>query len=181
MTGRPLLAFAVLTVLAPGVAACSSGGEASPGASANTSSSSGTDVQLALAIARRFGQCGRDHGFPNFPDPEIYRGKLAYPNAPQETLDQERQVLAIPECKALLSDVPPLPDNRPAPSAADMQKLRDFARCLREHGIPDWPDPKSDGTFPIAGTPLLVQSKSGPFASAVEACRQFWDTGINPS
>ena len=38
-----------------------------------------------------------------------------------------------------------------------------------------------DGTFPIAGTPLLVQSKSGPFASAVEACRQFWDKGIDPS
>jgi hypothetical protein len=180
MTSRPLIALAVLTALAGGLAACSSGGRATPAASA---SSAGTNVeQQALAVGRRFGQCGRDHGFPNFPDPVIYRGKLGYPDAPQETRDQEQQVLAIPECKAILGETPPLPDNRPAPSAADLRKLRDFAKCVREHGIPEWPDPKSDGTFPILGTPIQAEAKTSQrFQSATEACRQYWDKGIDPS
>jgi hypothetical protein len=180
MTSRPLLTFATLSVLAGGLAGCSSGGQVTPAASAG---SAATNVQQqALAVGRRFGQCGRDHGFPDFPDPVIDRGKLGYPDAPQETRDQERQVLAIPECKAILGETPQLPDNRPAPSAADLRKLRDFAQCMREHGIPEWPDPKSDGTFPILGTPIQTEAKkSQRFLTATEACRQYWDKGIDPS
>jgi hypothetical protein len=63
-----------------------------------------------------------------------------------------------------------------------MQKLRDFAKCIREHGIPEWPDPKSDGTFPIAGTPIQAEGKSsGRLSTAVEACKQYWDEGIDVS
>jgi hypothetical protein len=184
MTSRHLLTVAALAVLAGGLAACSSGGPAAPSAApAAATRSAGTNLeQQALAVGRRFGQCGRDHGFPDFPDPVIDRGKLGYPNAPQETRDQERQVLAIPECKAILGETPQLPDNRPAPSAADLRKLRDFAHCMREHGIPEWPDPKSDGTFPILGTPIQTEAKkSQRFLTATEACRQYWDKGIDPS
>ena len=24
-----------------------------------------------------------------------------------------------------------------------------FSRCMRQHGLPDWPDPRTDGTFPL--------------------------------
>lgn len=135
MTRRSLRTLAVLAVLAAGPAACSSGGPASPAASAGGTS---TDVQKALDAGRRFAQCGRDHGLPDFPDPELYAGRIGYFHAPQEVKDQEEQVLDIPECKAILSEIPVLPDDHPPPSAADMRKLREFAKCIREHGVPDW-------------------------------------------
>ena len=182
MTRRSLRTLAVLTVLAVvtgGPAACSSGGPASPAASAGGTS---TDVQKALNAGRRFAQCGRDHGLPDFPDPELYAGRIGYFHAPQEVKDQEERVLDIPECKAILAEIPVLPDDRPTPGAADMQKLREFAKCIREHGVPDWPDPKSDGTFPIVGTPLQTEGKSsGRLSTAVEACEQYWDRGIDVS
>ncbi|GAA4264165.1 hypothetical protein [Dactylosporangium darangshiense] len=179
MTRRSLLTVAVFAVLAAGMAACSSGGTASPKASASGTS---TDVQKALDAGKRFAQCGRDHGLPNFPDPELYAGRIGYFHSPQDVKDQEDQVLKIPECRAILAEIPVLPDDRPPPSAADMQKLRDFAKCIREHGIPEWPDPKSDGTFPIAGTPIQAESKSsGRLSTAVEACKQYWDNGIDVS
>jgi hypothetical protein len=182
MTRRSLLTLAVLAVLAvlaAGPAACSSGGKASPAASASSTS---TDVQKALDAGRRFAQCGRDHGLPSFPDPELYAGRIGYFHASQEVKDQEEQVLKIPECKAILAEIPVLPDDRPPPGAADMQKLRDFAKCIREHGIPEWPDPKSDGTFPILGTPIQAEGKSSSrLSTAVEACTKYWNKGIDVS
>jgi hypothetical protein len=33
---------------------------------------------------------------------------------------------------------------RHVPEPAEMDKLRQFAQCLRDHGVPDWPDPEPD-------------------------------------
>jgi hypothetical protein len=176
MTSRLFVVFAVLAVLAGGLAACSSaGGKDSPGASPSASA----NAQRTLEIGRQFAQCARDHGYPNFPDPVIANGRLSFSNAPAQIKDESRAVERIPECKAILDQLPP-PDNyNPTPSAADMQKLRDFAKCVRDHGITGWPDPKADGTFPIVGTPLESEGKSERFLAAVDACKQYWDRGVS--
>jgi hypothetical protein len=181
VTRRPHLLVAVLTVLAAGTAACSSGGEASPGASA---SSSGADLQRqVLAIGRRFAQCARDHGYPTFPDMVIVDGKLGHLNPSPELREQEEKVEAIPECRAILGEVPPNADLSPL-SAAEIRKLRDYAQCLRGHGVPEWPDPKADGSFPLRGTPLGAELRRKPsprIDAARAACRQHWNSGIRVS
>jgi hypothetical protein len=70
-----------------------------------------------------------------------------------------------------------LPGDRehPTPSAADLAKLKAYAKCMREHGIPDFPDPKADGTFPIIGTPLEHEGKSERVLSAMDACKDVID------
>ena len=46
-------------------------------------------------------------------------------------------------------------------SAADLEHIRRYAGCLRQHGMPTWPDPKPDGSFPVVGTPLAGQLDFG--------------------
>jgi hypothetical protein len=36
-----------------------------------------------------------------------------------------------------------------APTTAELRKMVLFSRCMREHGLSDWPDPRTDGTFPL--------------------------------
>ncbi|GAA0980384.1 hypothetical protein GCM10009555_046760 [Acrocarpospora macrocephala] len=170
-------AFVVSAVLAGGLAACASGGTGSPGASPGASA----DAQQALEIGRRFAQCGRDHGYPSFPDPVIDGTKLKYGDWGPEVQEQSRAVSEVPECKAIQDQLRALGDANAAPSAADLEKLKQFAQCLRDHGITGWPDPKADGSFPIIGTPLQADAKSDRSRAAQNACKQHWDRGFRVS
>jgi hypothetical protein len=62
-----------------------------------------------------------------------------------------------------------------------MQLLLGFARCMREHGLTDFPDPRADGVFPLVGTnarrglygPTAAAKKQPPTpraSAALEAC-----------
>src|SRR5690348_10590207 len=142
MSYRPFVVLALLAVLG----GCSSGGgNDSPGAS--------TDAQQALDIGRHFAQCARDHGYPDFPDPAIDGTKLKYGDGGPAVQEQSRAASGVPECKAIQDQLRALGNANSTPSAADLEKLKQFAQCLRDHGITGWPDPKADGSFPIVGTP----------------------------
>lgn len=178
MTRKHLAVLAVVAALTGGVTACSSGGEASP----QPSTSAIVNAQQWLALARQFSQCAREHGYPNFPDPVIDNGEPVYPSDGAEVKEQARAVAQIAECKAIDEQVAALRDaNFPRYSAADIDKLKDFAKCLRAHGVPEWPDPKADGTFPIVGTPLEGEGKSDRILTAADACKEYWDKGIGTS
>ncbi|MEW9533504.1 hypothetical protein [Microbispora sp. NPDC049125] len=167
-------AFAALTTaaLAFGSAACSSGGPpkapASPSPSLNV-------IQQGMAVGKRFAQCGRDHGHPAFPDPIVEDGRVRFP-VPGEgaaVKNQIKTVEDIPECHKILTEMPSLLNIRPRnpPAAADMVKARKYSDCIRHHGIPEWPDPKADGSFPVSGTSL--EEKSPRVRAARDACEQY--------
>jgi hypothetical protein len=170
MTSR--LALAALAVaLAFGPAACSSGGSAQPSASPTQNS-----VQKELATAKRFAECARNHGHPAFPDPVIEDDRVTFPVATQAGgADRKTEIAAlenIPECKAIWSQMSSMRPRHDVPSAAVLQKLRQFAQCIRRHGVPAWPDPKSDGTFPISGTTIGDPKASPQARTAMNACAQ---------
>jgi hypothetical protein len=164
------LAVAILATLA----ACSSGG-----VRASASPTGGNDLQRVLQVGRQYAQCVRDHGHPTFADPVLTNGKLDFPNG-----QDNKQIASDVQgaCGAILDQLPPSISRRQqSVSAADLQHLIQFAQCLRQNGMPEWPDPKSDGTFPIIGTPLAAEGKSQRFITAATACKQFWDKGISGS
>jgi hypothetical protein len=181
MTRKP---FVVLTVAAAVVAgaltACSGGGGRGNG-SPSPSPTGNASVQM-LDLARRLAQCAREHGHPNFPDPILDQGEPVYPGD-AVSKDEATAIAAIPECKPIDEQLSALRTVHLAPtySAADIQKLKDFAQCLREHGVTEWPDPKADGTFPITGTPLESEGKSQRLITAQQACKQHWDKKIATS
>jgi hypothetical protein len=63
-----------------------------------------------------------------------------------------------------------------APSQAQQQqmtaKLLSFARCMRSHGVPDFPDPDSYGQIPTGPNgPQGVATASPQYQSAYQSCK----------
>jgi len=110
--------------------------------------------------------CARAHGMPGLQDPRIdgRTGKAIFPNG----LNIPPQTRAA--CQRLVDRLVPNAQNE-APTPAQMAALIRFARCMRSHGIGDWPDPRPDGTFvPDA---RIANSLKSAFRSQLMACERF--------
>ena len=180
---RGALVICALAVLS----ACSTGGNAAnPGATPSTMS----DAEI-LAIGKQAAECIRNNGVPDFPDPYVERGKLRLPEEVEQNLESRysQQVLdqAEQSCKTLMDRIPESAmkgddggdDRQQQPGPGDVEALKKFAQCIRENGVPEWPDPKSDGSFPAGGTPLETEGKSDRVVGALRACQQHWSGGIS--
>jgi hypothetical protein len=176
---RNLLRFGAATVLVAvlaGLAGCGSGG-GSPSASASAGAMS--DEQM-LSIGREYAQCLREHGL-QVDEPTVENGRLNVPLVappPQQgTPPPQPDIPAI--CKAIEDRLPKEAQGRAPVSAEDLQKIERFSQCVRENGIPDWPDPKADGTVPLNGTSIDV--KSDRFQTAKKACQKYYDGELEES
>ncbi len=92
--------------------------------------------QAAVAFA----DCMRSHGIADFPDPST---------APREfknALETKSPAFRTAEmaCGHLLPQGGPHNSSSP-PSHAQIAEELAFARCVRSHGFPSFPDPTSDG------------------------------------
>jgi hypothetical protein len=160
---RPARAFAglILVLLLAGLAGCTALGssEAAP---------TTTTQPDRVAIWREVIQCLRTHGMPNLPDPQFDRdGEPHFPGGdPGDPPASARQA-----CAPIYNRLPPARGEQER-APADIPALLRFARCMREHGMPDWPDPKADGTFPLSGTSIVREGKSPRFLRAARACKQ---------
>ncbi len=141
-TGAAIIATAALALLA---AACSDS------SSSTGSGSSATASGSASSKAAAYAECVRSHGVPDFPDPDSSGGfdkttlsRLAAGNSQFQT--------ATRTCAHLL------PGGSGSTNAAAVVRqewngMLNFARCMRSHGEPNWPDPTpypprpSDPTF----------------------------------
>jgi hypothetical protein len=125
-TAAAIVATAGLALLA---AACSTGSGGSPNAGRSASSPS------AVAWSR----CVRSHGIPDFPDPGS-SGQI-----PKETGQQ----LGVSDSvlRAATRACADLNPNNPSQAQQGQQLTGDlkFARCMRSHGVPNFPDPTSSG------------------------------------
>lgn len=178
--GRRLIARALLVavlVTAPVLAACSAHGAASP----STSPSTMSNAQL-LALGRELAQCIRDHGVPGLPDPSVENGRLILPSGATDNIPDAQGNAAMAACQSVVSRIPAsaLGDkgdaSRAPVTAADVAKMRQYAQCMREHGLTDFPDPRADGVFDLAGTSLADNPKSQRMRDANDACLQY-ETG----
>jgi hypothetical protein len=166
-------------VAVPVLAACSAGGHARASASASPTALSDARLQV---LVNDLVACIRAHGAPGMPDVPVRGGKVVEPD--QNTLDQATRQnfdAARTACKQVEDRIPPAAlgeSPKRGPTAADVPKLRQFAQCMRGNGFPDWPDPRADGSFPIAGTALQTEGKSPRFRAATEACKKYWSDGF---
>jgi hypothetical protein len=145
-----------------------------------------------LALGRQVAQCFRDNGVPNFPDPLIDNHQLVLPDGAEEQMEAQypQQVLEHVQqaCQSLFDQLPESAirgegssGDADEPGPQDVDALRQWAQCVREHGFPEWPDPKADGSFPLRGTPLEAEGKSDRLIQAAQACQQYWSGGISYS
>src|SRR5664279_4920096 len=131
--------------------------------SSSTSHAAATDVG---ALVRQLDSCIHDHGSPNFPDPYVdTNGDVAFPaDAP------DLPAAAQQACQSIIDQLPNPGNGAPTPiDSAVLQQWLHFAACMRAHGLPAWPDPKPDGTFPLPDS--LRSAPNDSIAPAFEACR----------
>jgi len=159
--GPALLASGVMLAAAM-VAGCGSGGSAGGTATARAESTSTPD-DVTMAIVT----CYRTHGDPSFPDP-VYDpgdGRWHFAVSPGSAPASTQQA-----CQHLFPSVnvsPPVPQ-------AQFQRLVQVAQCLRTHGVPNWPDPDPDGSFPL---PPSLMTKTPAYVRAARACARLMPSG----
>ncbi|HVX44041.1 MAG TPA: hypothetical protein VHC49_09140 [Mycobacteriales bacterium] len=154
------------------LAACSHDGSTSPrvaGAGGTTSPSSAAPTK---ASALAYSQCMRSHGIKDFPDPDS-NGELKVNAGPGSDLngDDPKYQAADTACKPLL------PNQGKPPANLKAANLK-YARCMRKHGIADFPDPKPDGTLQIQAQPGGDLDPNNPrFTKADDACKRYQPRG----
>ncbi len=153
---------AVVVVLL--VAGCSApGGRVAPTAT--------TSTQDVAAVVHELVRCARANGMPNLPDPQIDAN--GQPHFPENTPEPPQSVRRA--CQSIFDRLPVQPGDRGANTAAVPALVR-FAKCIREHGFPAFPDPQADGSFRASELPQGVKPGNPPFDAALRACRQ-----VNPT
>jgi hypothetical protein len=154
------------------------------GGTADPSSAAMTDDQI-MAIANELTQCMRDHGVTGFPASPwvVENGKLSGGGSPADAgVDRATVEAADQACDPIRNRLPEgVWADGPRVTAEDLEKMGRFSECLRQHGIPDWPDPDSRGVFPIEGTPLETALKTDQGQDARRACQHHYDGPIRLS
>lgn len=149
-----------------------------------------SDAQI-LAIGRQYAKCLRDHGLTDFPDPVYQGGHLMMPaganNDPNgdPKARMQQNPAAVQACESILNQLPAsiTHGQNHTPSAQEMQGIRQYSQCMRQHGVPEWPDPLPNGDFPLS-TPLQQEadSKSSQrILTANDACKHFTNDGNSGS
>jgi hypothetical protein len=145
-------ALVLITVLC--LAACGGGSAGRQAGSTDTTARSGVNQGV------KFAGCMRAHGVPNFPDPSASGGIGITPGSgldPQSPAFQAAQKA----CGKLLPGGGP---GARKPPEAQFQAGLAFARCMRAHGLPRFPDPLASA--PSGSGPIIslrgMMFKPGP-------------------
>jgi hypothetical protein len=144
-------AAATLAALVMLVAAC--------GSSSGSGTTTAADPQRA---ALAYAQCMRDNGVPDFPDPD--------PNGRFSGLSHEQQ--GNPRFQAAQQacrDLAPGGEHENLGDPAFVEQARAYAQCIRDNGVPDFPDPDPSGRFRGVGH---EQQGNPKFQAASAACQE---------
>jgi hypothetical protein len=155
----------------PGVAGASAG---TPTTATSANAPSGSDSAKQAADALAYSQCMRSHGVSNFPDPgangqiQISSGST---NGASTGLNPNNPTFQAAS-KACQSKLGPPPTK--AQQAQALNNALKVSRCMRSHGIKDFPDPTTSGghiSMSIQGGPGGDLNPNDPlFAAAQKAC-----------
>lgn len=119
-------------------------------------------------MARQFASCMRDNGV-DMPDPDT-EGGLSVTSGTVEAGSTDEMDAAFDACREFMPD-----GGEPVKmSPEDLEAQREFAKCMREHGM-DVPDPDPNGGMTAAGT---VGDDIEAFKAALEACNEPGSAGL---
>lgn len=172
MRRQTLAALALVPALALGAQGCGGdGGGAAAGGAAKAAANDDDKM-------RRFARCMRENGV-DMPDPKDGKVEIrnsGKPGAADFQTDAEMEA-AQRKCRHLM----PNGGKPKKPKPEEIAKMRAFAECMREHGVPKFPDPKPDGSMLLqAGPGTGIDPQSRTFKDAQKACAKFSPDGKPP-
>ena len=168
---RPLALLALVALIGAG---CGSNAPAETGtaSSAGSPSSSGSK-DTAREKAMKFSACMRENGVSGFPDPDA-SGELTI-DAVANGSSIDTSSVAFKNAISACRDLEPSGFTGRRRTTAEQQNALEFAQCMRDNGVPDFPDPTPDG--PLIDT-NRIPSAAGRgareipgFQAAQDACR----------
>lgn len=136
--------------------------QAAPSGEANSTQAETTPVaQPPADAALTYSQCMREHGVSNFPDADA-EGRIRI--SPPGSIDPDSAVFreAGDACRHLAP--PGWGDANEGPG--DEEVMLEFARCMRENGVADYPDPD-----PNAGLRITLDPNDPKVQAALESCK----------
>ena len=142
---RHLLTATTLVAVSILVAAC--GGAKKPLAASGAGSRGGSGAEAAY----RYSACMRTHGVTNFQDPRV----RTHGSSVAIAIHVDPAITGSPDFKsAQKACAHILPGMTPGPTIAQergrTQAMLAFAKCMRRHGFPRFPDPTSQGQLTLA-------------------------------
>jgi hypothetical protein len=126
------------------------------------SSSTGTTSSYAQGI--KYSDCMRSHGVPNYPDPAAGGG------APQPSSATNERSPAYQSAQKVCAHLHPGSDTPSPISAAQRTGMSAYARCIREHGVPNFPDPRFPPGDGVEVGVLPNEANSPALKQAVTTC-----------
>jgi hypothetical protein len=153
-----IIAMAGLLLLA---SACG-GSRSSDGSGGSSHTGGSTNSQSTNSEQLAFTACMRSNGVANFPDPNS-SGQFDKTTLSQLAASNSQFPSANRDCQHLL----------PTPSAAEQRQIAAealaFSKCMRTHGVANFPDPDDTGRIPDPAT-LGIDQGSPQFERANQAC-----------
>lgn len=182
--------LALLAVFALGLTACSnaegddgdngvasldkgSESDSGDGEDGGDNGSDGEGSEDVEEQALKFSECMRENGVPDFPDPELNGDGGMLMKLP-EGIDQEAMEKASEACEEFR---PRGGGNFSEEDRAEMEEtMLEYAECMRDNGVPDFPDPDfSEGGARLGGKGLDPEDPA--FKKANEACEDILGDG----
>lgn len=166
---RAVVAVAITTTAGLALLAAACGASPSTAGSDHSSNARGSAIsQQPLA----FSHCMRSHGVSEFPDPN---SSGDWPKTQVETaVDNPRYQVASQACGHLLPYGGPGVSMSPAVVSELQTDMAKFARCMRSHGVLNWPGPIDQGTereyFDLQSA--RIDPNSPQISSKMRTCEQ---------
>jgi hypothetical protein len=176
--GLVLVAAVAVAVIAAGCGGNSPSSGSLSGAAAGAKGGPG-------ASAYQFSACMRNHGVTNFPDPKVTTsagGTSVAIGINPSISGQPAFSSAQKACQHILGKPGNGSDGTPAQRQARTQALIAFARCLRAHGFPNFPDPDSSGDLSAeAITKAGINLQTPALLTAGQSCAAVTHGQITPT
>jgi hypothetical protein len=145
--------------------------------------SSGAGAGSPDSAALAFSRCMRAHGVSDFPDPAPGGGFL-FPRG-SVNLNSPIVQAARSTCQKLMpGGGPPGPGTQTHPTAQALTQMVAIARCMRRHGVANFPDPRTSVPSSMVGVQVLsdidgvilvfpagIDQQSAVFTRAAATCR----------
>ncbi|WP_112138630.1 hypothetical protein [Glycomyces dulcitolivorans] len=178
---RRYLIALLLGLTALSAAACGddadTGGVASVDGDATESASEEAEDLDGFEEALAYSECMRDNGIADFPDPEQNGDGGVGLSLPEGTDPESEDFKAAEEA---CEDLMPGPDGTETIDPEVYEALLDYSECMRENGVPGFPDPEPNGGIMMNGDELGVEMDSQEMKDAQEACEDLQPQGPGP-
>jgi hypothetical protein len=181
-------AVVAAAVLSLGLTTSCHAGPATPGVpelagGAGSSGSPGGDSAGRRARLHAAAQCIREHGAPRYQDPVLTAdGRVYTDEMGLRDVAEAKRTAIDTACGELIRVAGFEPTDQAPPPPSVVQAGVRSAECLRNNGLPDYPDPTADTPF-VPGKGFGLSSEGIPAAGkldpgvrrALQACRRILD------